>query len=95
MPSANRIPPESGFDLVTPGERGDLGSAITDGLKSPRHRRSLTRSYVPLPKSVTPARIKSNMDVYDFELDAADMEALDGLDEGAKGACSWNPVDSP
>jgi diketogulonate reductase-like aldo/keto reductase len=35
------------------------------------------------------------MDVFGFELDAEDMAALDGLDEGAKGACSWNPVDTP
>lgn len=54
----------------------------------------LMRRFAPLPKSVTPARIQSNADVYDFELDKEDMEALDGLDEGARGACSWNPVDS-
>jgi diketogulonate reductase-like aldo/keto reductase len=54
----------------------------------------LMRRYVPLPKSVTPSRIKSNAEVYDFELDAEDMSALDGLDEGAKGASTWNPVDA-
>ncbi len=51
--------------------------------------------FVPLPKSVNPERIKSNADVYDFELDAEDMKAMAGLDEGAKGACSWNPVNDP
>jgi hypothetical protein len=39
-------------------------------------------------------RIQSNSEVYDFELDKGDMEALDGLDEGAKGASTWNPVDA-
>nr|XP_019012190.1 aldo-keto reductase [Kwoniella pini CBS 10737]OCF50971.1 aldo-keto reductase [Kwoniella pini CBS 10737] len=58
-------------------------------------RWSLQKGYIPLPKSVTPSRIKSNADVYDFELTSEDMKALDGLDEGAKGACTWNPIDQP
>jgi len=48
---------------------------------------------VPLPKSDSPARIAANADVFSFALSAAQMAALNGLDEGAAGACSWNPVD--
>lgn len=57
------------------------------------HQCHCTSRYIPLPKSVTPARIHSNAQLYDFALDAADMAALDGLDKGKAGAISWNPVD--
>jgi diketogulonate reductase-like aldo/keto reductase len=50
-------------------------------------------SFVPLPKSATPSRIKSNAQLYDFELDEEDMIALNALDIGKAGAVSWNPVD--
>ncbi|KAH8928672.1 Aldo/keto reductase [Atractiella rhizophila] len=49
----------------------------------------------PLPKSSQASRIKENADVFDFELSKDDMEELDALDEGARGAISWNPVNAP
>ncbi len=39
---------------------------------------------VVIPKSVTPSRIKENIDVFGFELDDADMAALAALDSGTR-----------
>lgn len=52
-------------------------------------RWSLQRGYLPLPKSVTPARIKENADVFDFELEAADVQLIADL-KGCVGY-STNP----
>ncbi|MEO5877295.1 MAG: aldo/keto reductase [Streptosporangiaceae bacterium] len=41
----------------------------------------LQRGNVVIPKSVTPSRIEENLDVFDFELTAADMAAIDGLNK--------------
>ncbi|MCL1862470.1 MAG: aldo/keto reductase [Defluviitaleaceae bacterium] len=37
---------------------------------------------VTIPKSVTPARIKSNIDLFDFSLTADEVALIDGLDAG-------------
>jgi len=39
----------------------------------------LDNGIVALPKSVTPARIAENFDVFDFQLDADDLEKIDRL----------------
>ncbi|KAL8698579.1 MAG: hypothetical protein Q9201_006496 [Fulgogasparrea decipioides] len=49
-------------------------------------RYCLQKGWVPLPKSDTPERIEKNADVYGFELDEGDMETLNGLDQGERGA---------
>lgn len=58
-------------------------------------RWSLQKGYIPLPKSSRSERIRSNAQVFDFELDNDDMNALDALDQGGKGAVTWNPVEEP
>ncbi|MGW0748829.1 aldo/keto reductase [Streptomyces sp. NPDC002587] len=45
----------------------------------------LQHGNIVIPKSVTPARIRENADVFGFGLDAADVAALDALGAGPSG----------
>ncbi len=56
-------------------------------------RWGLEHEVVTIPKSVHEARIRENADVFGFALDADDLSALDGLDEGYR--TSWDPTDAP
>lgn len=42
-------------------------------------RWSLQNGFIPLPKSVTPERIIQNFDIFDFEISASDMEAINSM----------------
>ncbi|KAG7200077.1 hypothetical protein KM043_000523 [Ampulex compressa] len=48
-------------------------------------RHLLQLGLVVIPKSASPERIKSNIDILDFALTEEDMELLKGLDRGANG----------
>lgn len=46
----------------------------------------IQKGIVPLPKSVTPERIKNNLEVFDFEINVQDVEKIDRLtDCGSSG----------
>ncbi|WP_170075816.1 aldo/keto reductase [Paraclostridium dentum] len=46
----------------------------------------IQKGIIPLPKSVTPERIKNNLDIFDFEIKAQDVEKIDRLtDCGSSG----------
>ncbi len=39
----------------------------------------LDKGYLPLPKSVTPSRIRENLNIFDFALTPEDIATLDAL----------------
>lgn len=52
-------------------------------------RWSLQKGFVPLPKSVTKARIEENAKVFDFVLDEEDMKSLETEEYSP---CAWDPT---
>jgi 2,5-diketo-D-gluconate reductase A len=49
------------------------------------------RGNIVFPKSVTPERIRENFEIFDFELEPADIERIAGLDRGEAGRTGPNP----
>lgn len=50
----------------------------------------LERDLIVLPKSVNPDRVRQNIDIFDFQLDEADMQLLTGLNKNLR-TC-WDPT---
>jgi 2,5-diketo-D-gluconate reductase A len=70
-------------------------TAIADRLgKSPAQvvlRWHIQRGNVVFPKSTTPARIKENFELFDFQLEADAIAEIDALDKGEAGRTGPNP----
>jgi 2,5-diketo-D-gluconate reductase A len=51
----------------------------------------IQRGNIVFPKSVTPERIRENLEIFDFGLEPADIERIAGLDRGEAGRTGPNP----
>jgi 2,5-diketo-D-gluconate reductase A len=51
----------------------------------------IQRGDIVFPKSVSPDRMRSNFELFDFELDSSDMDAISALDQGESGRTGPNP----
>ena len=76
-----------------------LGDEVITGIaaahdKTPAQvvlRWHIQRGDIVFPKSVSPERVKSNFEIFDFSLDGDEMTAITGLDRGESGRTGPNP----
>lgn len=56
-------------------------------------RWAVQHGVVPLPKSVSPERMKSNLDIFDFSLTAADMRLIDSMPRTGESGLTPDSID--
>lgn len=69
----------------------EIGERIGKSPAQVALRWHIQRGNIVFPKSTTPARIRENFALFDFELDASDVAKIDALDQGETGRDGPNP----
>ena len=70
---------------------GAIGSRIRRTPAQVVLRWHIQRGDVIFPKSTTPARMKENFEIFDFELETEEIAAISALDRGEAGRTGPNP----
>ena len=74
-----------GLHAGGPDHRGDRRRPTAGRPAQVMLRWHLQQGRQVIPKSVTPSRIAENIDVFDFDLTADQLDAIDALDTGIRG----------
>jgi len=80
----------SGADLKNPAI-GEIANKHGKSIAQVIIRWHLQEGFIVIPKSIHADRMKENIDVFDFELDAGDMTRIRGLDD-PKGRVGADPA---
>ena len=81
-PGSVRVQENGGPMLVEEKIITDIAQAHKKSVTQILLRWAIQRGTMAIPKSVTPANIKNNMEIFDFELSEKEMIAIAGLDRG-------------
>jgi 2,5-diketo-D-gluconate reductase A len=69
----------------------DIATALDRSVAQVILRWHMQHGTIAIPKSARPERMAENIDVFGFELDGAQMDAIDALDKGEAGRVGPNP----
>lgn len=79
-------------DVLEDDTIGGIGKAHGKSIAQIVVRWHIQQGNIVIPKSTHAARLRENIDVFDFELSEDEMKAISGLDRGEAGRTGGNPA---